>query len=301
MNYVGFNPEKERQDQSPDDWVFGSTSTPCLALMPEEIRDTYLPIGEVQAGKQDTSGCATNAPNNIYEDKFNYLYSNDKLQPENKKWLEDHKYVQDGRITFSDAFNAILSGTTRVGNSLKAPIDSIHRDGLVPKKLLPLESWMMWEDYHDPKRVTQDLKYLGQEFLKRFTLNYERVDTADLATLLKTDMAVIAISAYPTPVNGEYPRTDEPFNHAVMALRRPLTNIFDSYIDSVDGDFIKKLASDYRIFDTGYRVYITAETTSEDREIQLTVFESLAKYGLLAFFADWLARFSTRVRGLFYD
>ena len=87
-------------------------------------------------------------------------------------------------------------------------------------------------------------------------------------------------------------------NHEVVLYKRPMYTIFDNYIDTVDGDFVKKLAANYNLYEYGYRAYITAETTPEDREIQLTVFETLMKYGLLGVFASWWESFRNRVRGI---
>lgn len=292
MNYIGFIPELERQQQAPEDYIFGAESKPCIALIPEELRDQYLPIGEVQAGKQDTGACATITPTNLLESKCNYLYSNNLIKPENRKWLEDNNYAKDGKITFSDAFNSILSGSTREGNSMKAPLQSIHENGLIPKSLLPLEPWMMWEDYSDPKRITQEMRDLGQAFLQRFKLNYEKVYLKDFLTVLPKDFICVGVNAWPIPVNGEYPRYEGDFNHETLMYKRPAYTIFDSYVDSVDGDFVKKLTSDFNFYEYGYRVYISAELTVEDREIQVTIFDILLKNNLLSFFAEWWRKFT---------
>lgn len=303
MNYLGFNPKLEEAHQSDTDWFKGTDSDVGLVYIPESERGDYLPIGEVQGVAQDTSDCATRSPANGYEIQFTYLYRNDKLKPENKKWLDDNGYVTvrpdlGHFIQFSDAFNAILSGTTRDGNSLKAPLDSMRKDGMIPNSKLPLEPWMLWEDYHDPRRITQELRDLGLEFARRFTLNYEKVLPPDFEETLKTDIICTAGHAWPVPVNGEYPRTDKPFNHAFLLWLLPKFHAFDSYTDVVDGDFIKKLAPDFRFYDYGYRIYVSSEITPEQRAIQQGVFDILLTNGLLAFFADWWERFSRNVKGL---
>lgn len=292
MQYTGFSPELEaahRNDET--DWVFGAASVPCIALIPEGKREALLPIGEVQAGKQDTGDCASRAPNNIIAPKLTYLYQNDLLHPANKKWLEDKGYVQNGSIDFSDCFVAQNSGTTRAGNSLKAPLEAIRTQGLIPKPMLPLESWMMWDDYMDPKRITPAMRALGLEFLQHFVINYERASMDLFATLLNTDFLDVATHAWPVPENGEYPKNDGDFNHAVAMYKTPPFYIFDNY-EEAPGDFIKKLAPNYRFFPYGYRVYIGSEITPEEQTIKLTVFEVLAKYGLLAVFARWWASFT---------
>ena len=279
MKKYGLNLDLELKHASDDDWVFGGFSIPCLASIPESDRVKYLPIGEVQRGKEDMMDCATRGPINILETKFNYLYRNNKLIPENKKWLEDNNYVNNGNIEFSDAFIAILSGTTREGNSLKAPLQAIENNGLIPKSKLPFINSMSFEQYHDPNRITDSLKSLGQEFKRRFPINYEKVYAVHFNELYESDLIDEAGYAWPQPINGEYPRVEEDPNHVWVGICRPLHTIFDNYIDPVDGDFIKKLASDYKMLDYGYRVYITSQNK---------VVNTLQKYSLLDKIITWI-------------
>ena len=171
----GINWEKELREQSDEDWIFGSQSVACIAEIPEVAREQYLPKGERQNIGEEKMDCASRAPLNILEAKFNWLYRNGKLI--NKQWLEDNGYVANGVIEFSDAFVAINSGTTREGNSLKAPLEAIRKQGLIPKSMLPqLESF---DDYYNPLRITGSMRKLGEEFVARFTINYEKVCEVD--------------------------------------------------------------------------------------------------------------------------
>ncbi len=259
MNY-GFSPKLEREHQRGDEWIFGAIPSKCMAEIPEEQRAKYLPLGEIQRGREDTMDCATRGPINILETKFDYLFSKQILSFENEYWLRTNGYVDEG-VKFSDAFVAILSGTTREGNSMKAPLDAIRKNGLIPKKLLPLESRMTFEDYMNPDRITDDMRDLGKEFLKRFIINYEKVLEKDFETLLHKDLLNVAGYAWPEPVNGEYPRTEYEPNHVFIAYKTPKYYIFDNYLDPVDGDFTKKLASNYDFMGYGYRLLINNEIT----------------------------------------
>lgn len=252
---------KEAQDTSAEDWQFGAFSKPCLASVPEQDRENYLPQGELQFGKEDFMSCATLAPINVLASKFTYGIKNKLFSPENIKWLFDKGYTDEqGRCDFSDRFNAILSGTSRQGNSLIAPIKSIHSDGLVPKPMLPANGSMTWDEYHDPEAITPEMIGLGAEFIQRFQINYERVLEIHYPELLKDDCFVVAGYAWSIPVDGEYPRTDNYPNHAFMLYKNPAYYIFDNYYDEGrEGDFIKKLAKDYDLMDYGYRVYISSE------------------------------------------
>jgi hypothetical protein len=281
MNY-GLDLKREQQHSSPDDWIFGGFSTPCIASIPETERFKYLPSGEVQRGLEDMMDCATRGPINILKTKFNWLYRNNKITPENKAWLEKNGYVRNGNVEFSNAFIAILSGTTREGNSLKAPLQAIENNGLVPNSRLPLLSTMTFDEYHNPLRITSVLQFLGQEFKKRFPINYEKVYEIHYNELYEGDMIVEAGYAWSIPVNGEYPNIGADPNHVWMGICRPLHTIFDNYIDSVDGDFIKKLAPDYDMLDYGYRVFISAENK---------VINSFTKQSLWSKILAWFTKF----------
>ena len=276
---TGLDLVREEQELEGDEWVFGGQSPECLFFVPPDTREAYLPEGELQKGSDDFQDCVTRGYHNILETKFTFRYRRKMFKSENMVWLYDNSYVvnRNGQdfIEFSDRFIAILSGTTRQGNSMKAPAQAIHTYGLIPKTRLSKEEWMTWEEYHDVTKITPELKKLGAEFLKRFAVNYEQVFIQDLADLLKMDMANLAGYAWPKPKNGEYPKTEGPFGHAFMAFGLPKTYIFDNYIDKHDGDWIKKLAPDYAFYKYGYRVYISAEYTAQDRNAILKFIQTV--------------------------
>src|SRR5688572_10004982 len=115
-------------------------------------RVSYLPTGEVQRGRDDFMDCASRSPIDILEANFTYLYQNGLFSTEHRGWLEDkgHVVVREDMghvVEFSDRLIAVLSGTTANGNSMKAPIDTIHRSGLIPKSMLPASSDMAIEEY----------------------------------------------------------------------------------------------------------------------------------------------------------
>lgn len=260
-NY-GFNLDLELAHQSDSDWVYGATSQPCIAEIPEGERQQYLPDGELQNIGEEKMDCATRGPINIFEAKFTYLYQTNRLFPENRRFLEDHGYIVNGRVVFSDVFNAIKSGTTRAGNSLIAPLDSINNDGLVPKSMLPQLS--SFDENYDPWRITNALEELGRQFKLRLKLNYERVYEVNYGTLLLRDFIDMAGYAWLAPVNGVYPNPgDTDPNHVFVGLKHPKYVIFDNYLDT-DGDFIKVIAPDYNLLDFGYRCFIPKQFTQAE-------------------------------------
>ena len=269
MNF-GLDLEKETLSHSNEDYIFGASSPVCIASVPENKREENLPIGEVQKAKEDTMDCATRSAINILETKFNYLLNEGLLTEPELQFLVENGYYTDGGIEFSDAFIAIKSGTTRSGNSLKAPLQAINDYGLVPKVLMPLEPTMTWSEYHNPSRITTEIGNLGKQFNEIFTIRYERVPLDDFDTVLKTDMLDTAGYAWSQPdTNGVYPATENVPNHAFMTHALKYF-AFDYYRDSFDGDFIKHLASDFSFLGYGYRLYITRnEEPAENEQQQL--------------------------------
>lgn len=254
MRNYGLDLEKQKRDLKPEtDFVFGAASQDCIAQIPSDERQQYLPKGELQrTAKDDMMDCVTRSALNILETKFNWLFKN-KFTVEEKTWLIDNGYVNNGQIEFSDAFIAILSGTTRNGNSLVAPLHAIHKQGLIPKKSLPLEEWMGFDDYHNSARITPEMTKLGLSFL--WEIGYDIVKQAIRKEFIKKDMIHTAGYAWSEPVNGEYPAVDYQPNHSFAEFKEPSYFIFDNYIDSFDGDWIKKLSPDYSLLE-GYRLYI---------------------------------------------
>lgn len=245
-----FNEQLEREAQRGDEFIYGAVLQD-VAQVPIHERLDYLPAGVVQYNNlTDSSGCASRAPLNILETKLDYLYDHG-MHPEIKKWCNDNGYRIDGKFALSDNFIEILSGTTANGNSLKNPVDAIRKHGVIPASMLWLENDMSWREYMDEKRITEKMRNIGQEFLNRLPIAYEKVVKERFIEALNDDMLSVALNAWNEPVDGVYHSDSTRFNHAVARLDNNIY-IFDSYIP-----FQKLLAKDYPFFDWGYSISIT--------------------------------------------
>ena len=100
----GFNFAKELSEQSNEDWKLGATGLTCLAEIPEEEREKYLPKGERQFGKEDFMSCVSIGILNILASKFTYLIDKRKLSLGNHAWLLEKGYIKDGKVDFSVRF-----------------------------------------------------------------------------------------------------------------------------------------------------------------------------------------------------
>lgn len=271
MTRKGLDWKREEKEQSEKDWeILGGIAPIGRFDVPKFERVASLPIGELQYGADDFTDCASRSPINILETQFNYAYKNNLLSQDEKQWLERNGYVVDGVFAFSDRFVAMNANTTRQGNSLKAPLEAIRKQGLIPKSHLPANSLMTWNDYHDKRDITTAMRKLGKEFARRFTVRYERVYATAFKHLLTKYMIDTGGYAWPQPVNGIYEKSDIPANHAFMVYM-PEYFMFDNYKDSVDGDWIKQLSPDYNFLPYGYRVYVI-DPTKATPWTQLTQF-----------------------------
>ena len=256
MKNYGFLPELEKAHRSEKDWIFGAKDE-VLSGIAEGINfEEYFPKGEVQRGIEDFMDCATRGPMNILETKLTYAIKKNIFSPETIQWLRNKGYCDEfGNVELSDRFNAILSNTTRSGNSMKAPIESIRVDGIIPKSMLPKEDNMTWDMYHDKTKITQAMRDLGQEFKTKVLINYQIVDQTFFKDVQKYDMINVALFAWPNPINGVYQRVEYTLNHVVAKFKDFYHYIFDNYIEGPD-DFIKQLAPDYNMYGVGYRIII---------------------------------------------
>ena len=257
---TGFDLSMELAHQNiKTDYVLGAASQKCIAEIPSESRMAYLPLGELQFGREDFMDCATRSWLNIKETKLNYLVKNKLLPAETIQWLRDKGYYSDDRgAELSDRFIAIKSGTSRSGNSLIAPLQAGHKYGVIPKKMLPARSDMTWDDYHNQADITSEMENLGLEFLKRIAINYEKVYKEQFSEFRKRDMLNTAGYAWPQPVNGIYPRVEYQYNHAFMDANLPEVTAFDNYLDEgKQGDFLKQLAPDYELMNPSYRIILS--------------------------------------------
>ena len=277
INRPTFNEERERSEQDGTELRLGAILK-FLWKVPEEMREQNLPVGETQANsKMDTMSCASIAPNEELERNLTYAYRNNLMKPETKAWLDKNDCVvmRNGLayVETSDAWTAIKSGTTLQGNSLKAPCQSLHEDGFVPKKWMPLEDWMTWKDYHNPARITQKIRDFAQESKQRLPIKYQQVQSSEFISVLTRSGLSVAVSAWDAPVNGIYQRTNAAFNHAV--------NLFKNRFFARDSypPYNKQLAPDFRFFDWGYEIgFVEENVIAEAPDVpSLSFLQQIAK------------------------
>lgn len=267
---MGFLLEKEKAEATPTDYVLGGNGEPisgigdpvagigaALYAWPDPIDGIYprtlseinhasrlintfcqkwLPDGEVQRGSRDWMTCTANWLNNDLENQFNYTLAKGLWSKEAVDWFKKVGFInpKNGLFEIADAWSALETNTTRKGNSLRAPVDHTRIFGIVPKSMLFENKSMNWDAYHNKARITQEIRDIAKESLKWIKINWERVPYSDFSKFTGSE------------------RWD----------------LFDSYIDYTDGDFIKRLAPDYFMMNYGYHLTINEVSQPKKEESQ---------------------------------
>jgi hypothetical protein len=170
------------------------------------------------------------------EKKLNYAYETGKLHKPFIDFLNKYNFFFEGKIRLSNEIPALLSGTTRNGNSLKGVIDWISNNGIFPQSVLLEDFPMSWSAYYDRSKITPEMLAIGKESLEYLTINYTII----------TD-------------KSQYPK----YSGGIK------WEIFDNYLDPVDGDFVKRLAPDYIIAPYGYKVILQEIIINVKKNIML--------------------------------
>lgn len=161
------------------DWVAGGNSAiKHDIIMPDKNWKNLKIEHELQfnqKGLYDTQFCVTYSGQKDIAKFFTYLESVGKLSYDDLQFLS--KYKKDGMYNFSERFNATLGETTAHGAYQYKVANAIKNYGLIPQDMFPLAD--NFQDNIDKKFITQEMYDMGKEFLKRFSINYEWVDSFD--------------------------------------------------------------------------------------------------------------------------
>lgn len=156
-----------RYGQRPTDYVAGA-----FTFISYEVRNpsgdwrAYLPVKEIQYGKEDSMSCVS----------YSALSG-----------IEAQEKFQTGKETnYSDRWVAKRSGTTIEGNWLYKVGDAVRNDGLVKETSYPTPPNYTFAQYHAdiPEPLLSQLKAEGQEWKQKWDVKTEFVP-ATKAEMLK--------------------------------------------------------------------------------------------------------------------
>lgn len=152
-------------EESDKDYVFGSGQLTGKVIRPDGDWSAYIPQHEDQRKRDiESSACATFGTINCIE-----------------ILMEEMGLGKD--FDYSERFIALLSGTTKQGNSPTKVAEAIRKYGLIPQSMMPFDdSIKSWEDFMSWKGVDKD-KCLaaGRQWLKRYEFGYDLVWKGDIS------------------------------------------------------------------------------------------------------------------------
>lgn len=157
------------------DYILGSSPVEKTILNESGNWKTYTPEHEKQAFKYfDTLSCVTFSATDTIEYLFNKAIRDGKILKSDIAWLKENGYFKNCLINFNERFTAILGGTTSKGAYQYKVGDAIRKYGLIPQDMFSSDVKNQ-EEYLDKTAITNEMYSLGEEFIKRFPINYEWV------------------------------------------------------------------------------------------------------------------------------
>lgn len=237
------------------DWISGKET----GIVYEQISDKwedYLPKAELQRELFETYSCVSFTLNNVVETLLNKYIASEKLSKKALYYLNEKGYIVNKQVNFSDAYQAIGSGTTKEGNSGSNVCDFTRHNGFIPEAMLPVRGKNTY-DYLYNTKITPEMYALGKVFFDRigYELAYEWVlikDGRKAMDTLKTHLKQCPLQVFtplcPDFMKGKNVKTcsTNVLKHSYMIYNiddiEKLYNAFDQY-----EPFKKTLNKDYPI------------------------------------------------------
>ena len=240
---------------------------------------SFLPTDESQRFKYfDDYGCVTHSGENSLEIQLEFLQKSELMRKEDYEWLNYNGYTDENGFNFDDRSIVVLSGTIpNQGNYVHKVWDAFRKIGLIPPDLIPFNSEWRLQDYYSKDDFPPIAYNKGQEFLKRFWIQYERVLANDFEKALKHAPLIVGV---PTCPGWDYsdivPACNRSANHATILVKMDerYYHIYDSY-----EPYIKRLPRAYNI-QFAYKGLITPITnvSGEDKADQY-IFNNDLEFG----------------------
>jgi hypothetical protein len=219
-------------------------------------------------GTFDTDCCWDFSGVNVAETRLMIYWKLNLIPQDTKDWLIANKYCDiNGEPDLSDRWVAILSGVKDNGNYQMNFWNIASQVGLIPSSMLDYDASQAFKytnksdfnnDYFNPAVITPEMRAMGKEFLKRFTIQAEMIKggyfndiNVELQSYLKEGSMQIGI---PVPQDGSWNRVNVTYpvgrtqaDHAVELFKFDTTShnpfgIFDTYNPNP-----KNLSLDYYI------------------------------------------------------
>lgn len=264
---------------------------------------SHLANKERQKSTFDSQSCVSFSGNHAIDTQMNYLLTSGLFSNEAVKYFKEAGYIVDGRFNSSDRFLAILSGTTKEGNTGQKVLDTARHYGLLPEKDLPFGG-TSFETYHNPKVITQEMKDKAKKILDYIKIEYEWVIQRDkissLKFIIERHLKHAPLQFY-IPLCGSYLDGENPAQmcgltvpqHAIMAYNmHAFTEVLDQY-----DPFTRTLAKDYPVL---YATKIVVSSLTKPYQFEVPEIPKLTEVNddFISKLLAWAKALSEQVKNL---
>lgn len=245
-------------EDRPTDFVLGSTS-PIVHESRNLTRDWRLFRSRPERqrfARMDAMNCVSQYSTNQWEEQANWMLANNLWPEDALKFWNKHKYIVEGKFEISERFSAKMSNTTQAGNYFQNVLSSIKNDGVVPEWMWPASldpnaDLFEWDTYY--LNPSEELKLLGKESLKYFSMLYERIDMGTQKNKLEIIKKALehaplglAVATCPPWESALVPVCYANPNHAVC--NDCIGKFYSFFIYDSYEPFAKELAAGYQIY-----------------------------------------------------
>ena len=260
----------------PTDYIHGAENNPLIGLgvrvdNPTAKWGDYRPPLQRQSNPVngfDCNDCTGYGYCRDVASYLNYKLKNNLLPADFVAWATAKGYIQNGSFLFDPRVLGIMAGTSSAGNWLQTVADTARKMGLLPAGTLPdVSTCSSYPEYYNAALITQDIKDLGQEFLKWIDIPYQWLTNPsadDIQSALKACPLYVAIctcGGWGNPPVA-WCNAGDASNHCVVEMQEPPEVILDSYPPD-----LKQLSDGYTI---PYRMMLLT-TVKEQPTMQKTI------------------------------
>lgn len=169
-------------------------------------------------GQFDTSCCWDYSGVNVAETRLMIYWKLNLIPQDTKDWLIKNNYCDvNGEFDLSERWIAILAGSKNNGNYQLKFWQLAGVVGLIPQSMLTYDASQAFKfnnqndfnnDYFNPNVITSEMKAMGLEFLKRFTIQAENLKGGyfnDIQVTLQTYLKEGSMQiGHPVPQDGSW-------------------------------------------------------------------------------------------------
>ncbi len=204
----------------------------------------FIPDFEKQYNtKGDFLICVTMSGLHAIETQLNYLMSKG-LQDEFANFLKRAGYIINGKIKFSDRYNAKMNGTDKLnGQYQNIAGDHFRSDGFLPESIWPTTPNMTWQEYYS--EIPDSIKFMAQLIKQFIDIKYQWIPVGKVIQALSSTPVQVATEVCDGWDSGEVVGkcSGRPVQHATMIYG------IDGNANWLDFDqyppFLQRLAVDY--------------------------------------------------------